>query len=348
VTDPEAAPGQITADAEIPWPIVDLSGDDPITEIVESSEFAACTCFFAGVEAAQRALMSENAQALLFCTARNLKPDHVFEIGTYQASTSEAICRALHANGRGLLHTVDPFGGDTVPPILDRWPEELREHVRFYLENSMGFYSQAMRSHLRPGIVFVDGDHDYEFAFFDLLCGARLILPGGFIFVDNISQAGPFFAAKDFLRDHPGWRECGASMTQYRAELPFDRERTTIADTDFCVLRAPPRVMIGSLPYTPGEQVWTAPQIRGVSVPIAVAATGQLNVQCVLRIFGTPPVELSVERSVSFTNFSGVLEVPFSSSFRPEEAAFQRHAELWLTWAGDGELELSEPPTLYE
>lgn len=347
MTNPETAPEQIPADTVIPWPIVDLNGRDPIEEIVASSEFAECTAFFEGIEAAQRALMSANSQALLFCTARNLRPDHVFEIGTYQASTSEAICRALHANGRGLLHTVDPFGGDTVPPILDRWPDELREHLRFYPENSMGFYSQV-RDHLRPGIVFVDGDHDYEFAFFDLICGARLILPGGFIFVDNISQAGPYFAAKDFLRDHPGWRECGASMTRYRAELPFDRERTTIADTDFCVLRAPPRVTIGSLPYTPGEQVWTAAQIRGVSVPIAVAASGQLNVQCVLRIFGTPPVEVTIERSVNFTNFAGALKVPFRGSFRPEEAALPRRAELWLTWEGDCELELSEPPTLYE
>src|SRR5713101_6399396 len=87
-----------SVDADIAWPIVDLDGDDPIREIVESNEFAACASFFTEVEAAQRAVISPKAQALLFCTARNLKPDHIFEIGTYKASTSEAICRALHAN----------------------------------------------------------------------------------------------------------------------------------------------------------------------------------------------------------------------------------------------------------
>jgi methyltransferase family protein len=344
----ETTAGPIPADADIPWPLVDLNSDDPIRKIVDTGEFAACTSFFAGVEAAQRALMSPNSQALLFCTARNLKPENVVEIGTYQASTSEAICRALHANGAGLLHTVDPHGANSVPPILDRWPSHLQDHLRFYPVNSMAFYTQAVRSGLRPGIVFVDGDHDYECAAYDIQCAARLMQPGGFIFVDNISQPGPYFAARDFLREHPHWREDGDSMTRYRPELPFDRGRATIRGTDFCVMRAPPQVMIGTLPYTPGEREWTAPQIRGVSIPVAAPATGQLNVQCVLRIFGEPPVELTVEQSVGFTNLVGVLKIPFSSSFRQADAAFLRHAELWLTWVGEKELVLEREPDLYE
>jgi hypothetical protein len=346
--DSEAPQQQAPADAEIPWPIIDLNGENPIRAIMDSNEFAACTSFFAGVEAAPRALMSPNSQALLFCTARNLKPDHVFEIGTYQASTSEAICRALHANRNGLLHTVDPFGAGTVPPILDRWSGELREHLRFYPIDSMAFYSQAVRSNLRLDIVFVDGDHDYEFALFDIECAARLIRPNGFIFIDNISQPGPYFAAMDFLRDHQHWREHGDSMTRYRAELPFDRHRTTLIGTDFCVLRAPRRVAITTRPYTPGEQQWAAPEIGGVSVTIAAAATGRLHIQCVLRIFCSPPVELTVEETVEIDNGIGVLKVPFSRSFRPEDAAFPRRAELWLTWNGKQELELVEEPRLHE
>src|SRR6267378_2869590 len=92
----ETAPQQIPADADIPWPIVDLDGDDPIREIMDSNEFEGCTAFFTNVEAAQRGLIPPKAQGLLFCTARNQRPEHVVEIGTYQASTSEAICRALH------------------------------------------------------------------------------------------------------------------------------------------------------------------------------------------------------------------------------------------------------------
>ena len=42
------------------------------------------------------------------------------------AATSEAICRALYANGAGLLHTVDPYGAEIVPPILRSWPREGR------------------------------------------------------------------------------------------------------------------------------------------------------------------------------------------------------------------------------
>ena len=64
----------------------------------------------------------------LCCIAiiRNLRPDHVFEIGSYKAGTTEALCRALQANGHGLLHTVDPFRGDYIAATIAHWPTELQ------------------------------------------------------------------------------------------------------------------------------------------------------------------------------------------------------------------------------
>ena len=81
------------------------------------------------------------------------------------------------------------------------------------------------RQHIHPELVFVDGNHDYEFAFFDIACGARTIAPGGFIVVDNIAQPGPFFAARDFLAANPDWRELGTAATDYNRDKAFDRRR---------------------------------------------------------------------------------------------------------------------------
>src|ERR1700757_36641 len=90
----------------IPCAAVDANGPaDPIPSIIPAPEFAATPRWFAQ-EPSGRSLLSPEAQALLFTLTRNLKPAHVFEIGTYLAGTSEAICRALAANAAGLLHKI--------------------------------------------------------------------------------------------------------------------------------------------------------------------------------------------------------------------------------------------------
>src|SRR5262249_43284023 len=124
----------------IPWAMVGANAPaDPIPPIIAAAEFAATTRWFAQ-EPAGRSLLSPEAQALLFTLTRNLSAAHVFETGTYLAGTSEAICRALAANGTGLLHTTDPFSLAAVPAVLMKWPRQLRQHVRFYHLDSMAFF----------------------------------------------------------------------------------------------------------------------------------------------------------------------------------------------------------------
>src|ERR1700724_4222813 len=123
-----------------PFASVEARGPpDPIPPIIADPAFAATTAWFAR-EPAGRSQLSPEAQALLFTLTRNLKPAHVFEIGTFLAGTSEAICRALEANGTGLLHTTDPFSLAAVPAILMKWPRALRRHVKFHHLDSMAFF----------------------------------------------------------------------------------------------------------------------------------------------------------------------------------------------------------------
>jgi hypothetical protein len=74
------------------FPDVDLAVADPIADILDAPAFQPCIAFFAANEAIDRALVSPVTQALLFTLVRNLRPEHVIEIGTYKASTTEAIC----------------------------------------------------------------------------------------------------------------------------------------------------------------------------------------------------------------------------------------------------------------
>ena len=329
------------------FPIVDLAVADPIADILGAPAFRECVQFFAANEAIERALVSPVTQALLFTLVRNIRPEHVIEIGTYKASTTEAICRALYANNRGIIHTVDPNGAGMVFDTLRKWPAVLRHHICFYPTDSMDFYDLARHDDIRADVVFVDGNHDYEFALFDIESAARLIRPGGFIIIDNVSQAGPYFAARDFLRNHSRWHECGHCIDNYRPGFPFDPHRTTIINTDACALRAPTNYFVGDRPTTRGQQIVAESKIDGISLVVAQPATGTLYLQCVVRVFGTPPTEATIENTVTMDGAHGAARVPLQWEFEPKDVQLARTAELWLGWQGDQELELAEEPNLF-
>jgi predicted O-methyltransferase YrrM len=329
------------------FPAVDLAAADPIAEMLREPAFQQCAAFFSMNKAIERALVSPHTQALLFTLVRNLRPEHVIEIGTYKASTTEAICRALYANNKGTIHTVDPHNIITIFSNFRNIPQGFRRHLCFYPTDSMDFYNLARRSGIHADVVFIDGNHEYEFALFDIESAARLLHPGGFVVIDNVSQAGPYFAARDFLKNHPQWSECGHSISNYRPQFPFDPDRTTIFNTDACVLRAPATYLVEERPTTAGQQVVTGDTIDGVSIAIAQPATGTLYAQCVVRVFGSPPTEATIESTTILHGAQGPTRIALPWTFRSNDLQLFRTAELWLSWHGHQDLPLNEEPQLF-
>src|SRR5580704_17756918 len=199
----------------IPFPIIDLSPDNPIPEILSAPKFGATETAIYKTPASQRALISAAAAALIYTLVRNAKPRHVVEIGTYYGGTSELICQALYENGSGTLHTVSPFEAERVIPIFDSWPPELRRHLEFYLMTSMDFYYRLNARGIRPEIAFIDGDHSYQAALFDIQSLAKSLARRGFLLVDDVSQPGPYYAAMDFLQRNPDWTQCKARSPRW-------------------------------------------------------------------------------------------------------------------------------------
>src|SRR5215210_8855077 len=231
----------VSPETNIPFPSLDLAQiEDPIPAILAHALFRQTDDFFSHNPASRRALVSAHTQALLYTLVRNLKPDHILEIGVYKAATSEALARALQANGRGTLHAVDPFRTEYIQAIFQQWPRELAARLEFHPVNSAAFFSDLENSKIRPSLVLVDGNHDYEFAYFDIVSSARYLAPRGFILVDNVAQPGPFLAVRDFLASNPGWSECGGSTADYDRSKAYDSGRSVIPHTDLIVLRAPP------------------------------------------------------------------------------------------------------------
>jgi predicted O-methyltransferase YrrM len=341
--------------APIPFAPVDLSQSvNPLHGLTESPKFALTDRFFDQTGAISRSLVSVRAQALIYTLIRNLRPEHVIEIGTYQAGTSEAICRALHANGFGRLHTVDPFATRELMGILAQWPVALREHLRLYAMDSMAFYARfEIWPAQRVPLVFVDGNHDYEYATFDIQCAARIIAAGGFILVDNIAQPGPYLAARDFLAAHPGWTEC--AMVEYRYDLaaPFDRARCGIPGTELMILRAPQAHVIGDRPVGfPGTVLLGNRAPRAIEVvPSGDLGAGILHAQCIARGFssGQKPVEAfgSASRAMSAEQGGRRVEIPVKIDL--DAAAFEHvRTEIWLSWSGEGPLSLTSTPKILD
>ncbi len=331
---------------------VDLDGSgDPIAAIVAAPEFAATTQWFAQ-DPASRSQLSPEAQALLFTLARNLKPRHAFEIGTFQAGTSEAICRALQANATGVLHTTDPFSLAAVPAILLKWPRRLRRHVRFHHLDSMAFFMRMEQMNVRSQLTLIDGRHDYQFALFDLNMAARTVSPGGLILLDNVSQPGPYLAVTDFLRDNPGWRECGNPGDRDDDTLPFDQHRARIHRTDLIALRAPVGFVLGTRPVTLGERSFDRQEVRGVALTIAEKSPrGTLSIQCALRGHSAPRaipgVELIGATKLDLDGAQGHYTTRFEPSLVARGAFFQVAIEIALVWRGEKPLYLAEPPTIF-
>jgi hypothetical protein len=333
--------------ADVLFPRVNLAdAADPVASIIEAPEFARTREFFAQDPFVARSLLPATALALLYATIRNLKPDHVVEIGTYQGGTAEVLSRALQANGQGMLHTVSPFDVERFGPVFAQWPAELRAHAMYHPVDSMGFFIWMTEQRIRPGVVFVDGNHDYEFAAFDIWSASRRMTPGGFIFIDNVAQAGPYRAATEFLAARPEWRSCGLVPGSRAPGKAFDVNRTTIPGTDFFVLQAPFSYVVGKAPESVGEIGRDDLPVSGLKIWLAAPnQIGTLNVQCFLRAFSEAKVvEIVGEGACVIDRSAESIEVRFPTPLHIEGTFDRYSVEPWLCWLGDAPLALKKPP----
>jgi predicted O-methyltransferase YrrM len=340
---------QVDPIVDVPYADIDLKEfPNPTPTIIGTGVFAETAEFFRRGASNARSLLNDTSQALLYTLIRNLRPDHVVEIGTYKGGTAEVMARAVHANGHGLVHTVSPFD-EQFQAIEQRWPSELRAATRFYPVDSMRFFMDADWAGLRFGLVLVDGNHDYEFASFDIAAAAKRLEPGGFIVVDNVSQAGPYFAAKDFLARSPSWTDCGQLATVPDETLAFDLGRSRIPTTDFQILRAPFVYPVSERPQTCGHVAWSDAPVRGLRLRLArPSVAGTLHMQCVLRSLSQTRLGEAVgQRSQAVSPGADVIEAALTEPLSIA-GQFDRYlVEPWLAWRGDAPLELSCPPEPY-
>lgn len=333
---------------DIPFSKVDLNEQNPINGLIGTAEQKEASNILSREPNNSRALVSTDFQAMLYALIRNMEPEVVIEIGSFWAATSEVVCGALSANGRGILFTIDPYGADRVPHVIRYWPKDRRAHVLFQAINSMALYEIFANKNYRADIIFVDGNHDYEFALFDLLGASRLLAPGGFILVDNISQCGPYQAVRDFLSQHPDWLECSGTDFVSKTTRAFDKSRCGLQTMDCAILRAPQSVTIGDRPWTSGNVRWTSSTLSGLELDLLEGPSqGKLYAQVVFRGFSGngSQYEEMIERSIDLNSGNSLkvrIDTPLSLS--PSDTYL---VEPWLVWHGDSPLRVAGPPKVF-
>lgn len=256
----------------------------PLVAEVGYKRYQKIVSYFADYPA--RSLMSDHNRAVLFALIGKFRPRAVAEIGTLYGGTAEVIARALWENGGGELHTADPFGEKRIPPILASWPAELRQRTHFYAMNSMQFLLELQQREIPVDMVLVDGNHDYEFALFDLQMAARLLAPGGIILMDNAEQTGPLRASLEFIRANPAWRELGSALASHDAANPFRGNRVSVPETSLIVLQAPTTLSISVGPVSSAQQSVSASRVCGFDLNLPAQKTsGVLHYQSIFRAF---------------------------------------------------------------
>ncbi|MPZ36376.1 MAG: hypothetical protein GEV13_36425 [Rhodospirillales bacterium] len=326
-----------------------------LAECIAGRTYARLTAYFDGWP--ERSLMGPHSRAVLYTLARMLRPEAVAEVGTLHAGTSEVLARALWENGTGELHTADPFGADRCPQIIATWPPELHAVTQFQPVNSMAFWVDLARRRVPLGLVLVDGNHDYEFALYDLQMAARLLRPGGVVVMDNSDQTGPFEAARAFLAMNPAWRELGNAIATHDATDPFNDKRASLPNTAFVLLQSPSLLSIGALPWSTGTMPTASAWARGLELDLPPQRiAGQLHYRVFVRAFadhnrwvGEVATKGAIRIKMEGGKRSIIHQFPWPLGFEvptrfPEAVC---NVEIDLAWQADADsppLMLSSPP----
>lgn len=304
----------------------------------------------------ENSLLEPQSRAFLYHAARSMRAQTVIEVGTYFAGTSEVIARALWENGEGVLHTADPYGIDRCPYIISQWPDALQSHVEFHGENSMDFLIGLAAANTVIDIAFIDGNHDFEFALFDVQSAARLLRPGGIMVLDNVEQPGPFAAGMEFLKANPGWSELGQSVKTYSRDRPFELTRCSIPGTAFMVLQAPREIAVAEIPYSTGQFPFEPDEVAKVDLNLKGQDNkGSVHMHLILRAFGLGGGNIEEYKKTISHDVGGkkgrltvALDEPLVSRMRRRGEHCTQSLEIVLAWEpGDGtatELRLNQAP----
>ena len=207
--------GEYCVELESLWPVIDAAHEDWVRAT-------------GGVEVrghpASFANLSPGSSKRLYALLRTLKPEVLVETGVCNGVSSAVILHALHANGRGRLHSVDfpefagvlstehweGKGGGVIPADQDPgWlvPDELRARWDLRIGRSQEVLPPLLQELGQIDFFMHDSEHSYECMQFEMRLAGEHLAPKAPLVVDDANWNSAF---EEFVRSR-GSRVPGTS-----------------------------------------------------------------------------------------------------------------------------------------
>ena len=221
---------------QIPFPSVRVENNRiELSGMIADRQFQRCVEYFASEMTGEQLPTFAEEQAFLFSLIRNIRPEHIFEIGWNRGIVTEVMCRALQANGRGLLHVPGDDVPDSAFPAFDRWPKELQRLIRVHSVDEIGFLETLKTQAIMADLIVLNGSREYELPVV-LETASAAIRPNGLITIINPQSAEVDNAIRNFLSRHPRWgHECNQI---HFADLPNSSVRSMVVGAECAILLA--------------------------------------------------------------------------------------------------------------
>ena len=157
--------------------------------------------------------------------ARAAECQTVVEIGSWKGRSTHALAEMCP----GTVFAVDHFNGSPGPDISKEMKEAKPGEVREAFHKNMNGFMESGKvrllegtsekaawkfevEHLRPDMVFIDGDHRYESVCQDIRSWKALVRPGGLLCGHDSDEYGVRKAINELL---PGWQPGPGRLWQY-------------------------------------------------------------------------------------------------------------------------------------
>ena len=318
--------------------------EEHIQRISETEEFRNALSFFTSYP--EDSLLSDNARAFLYQLIRAILPNKVLEIGCHLAGTSEVLARALWANNKGHLITIDPFVRENgVQEIINKWPKELQKRVILHPVNSASYFTTSEdilnpEEHGFPpnfDLIFIDGNHEYGYVLFDLIMSAQHCASGGVIVLDNADLPGVFWALKNFLVMNKGWRVLGNPIEKHSDKNPFETIYASY-DNQFILFR-PHFFAIDQVPVSFKSSIFYEPGIKGYEFDfLPDHSEGTLHTTIFFRSFYNQPdmgnpEERKIIKSIHLeeNQNKAIMRIDPLISYENPDKSYRR-SEIFLVW----------------
>jgi len=169
--------------------------EDSLTPEEIREEFAECRSELAG-RYARRSLvypvkwgLEESSSFLLYGITRLLKPQTVLETGVANGHSTFLLLKALEANGKGHLHSVDV--GRDVGGLLERERANWSLNVLDTKDPSRSF-SSLLDALPSLDLFLHDSDHSYRWQEWELSCITPKLSSGGVVAFDDADSSWAF------------------------------------------------------------------------------------------------------------------------------------------------------------